>query len=457
MQQPFPTGTITFLFTDIEGSTKLWESHPDAMREAVARHDALLRQAVAENGGYLFKTTGDGIAAAFALAPDALLAALFAQTALFAEPWSADIVLRARMGLHTGAAELRDGDYFGTTLNRCARLMAAGHGGQTLLSDVTHELTRDTLPPDVSLLPLGEHRLKDLARPETIYQAGHPSLSTDFPPLRTLDETPNNLPQQLTSFIGREKPLAEVATLLAKTRLLTLTGSGGSGKTRLSLQTASNTLEQYSDGAWLVELAALAEPSLVLQAVAAALGVREQAGQTLTQTLTDFLRPKRLLLVLDNCEHLVKACATLVAILLRACPQIKVLATSREPLGIGGELTYRVPSLTLPDPKRKNDADGGIAVAVRGGTSVHRAGAVRKARLRGHERQRSRTGAALLAAGRHSHGDRTGSGKNPFSACGTNQRQIRQSLPLADGGGPQRVASTTNAPRADRLELRPSH
>ncbi|MBC8140206.1 MAG: adenylate/guanylate cyclase domain-containing protein [Armatimonadetes bacterium] len=346
----FPNGTITFLFSDIEGSTRLWEAHPDAMRLAVARHDFLLRQAVQENNGYLFKTTGDGIAAAFAVAAHGVATALAAQRALTAEPWAEQVVIRARMGLHTGAAELRDGDYFGTTLSRTARLMSAGHGGQTLLSDATHELCRDTLPESVSLLPLGEYRLKDLTRSETVYQMAHPALVADFPALRTLDNPafPNNLPQQLTSFVGREKALSEVADLLDKTRLLTLTGSGGSGKTRLSLQVAADALERYPDGTWQVELAPLSNPTLVPQTVALALGVKEQAGQTLAQTLTDYLKPRRLLLVLDNCEHLLGSCATLVAVLLRACPQVKVLATSREPLCIAGETTYRVASLTLP-------------------------------------------------------------------------------------------------------------
>ena len=348
-----PTGTLTFLFTDIEGSTKLWEAHPEVMRAAVARHDALLRQAVADNNGNLFKTTGDGIAAVFALAPDALAAAIAAQQALLAEPWPKPIVLRARIGLHTGTAEMRDGDYFGTTLNRCARLMAAGHGGQTLLSDVAHDLTRDALPPDVSLVALGEHRLKDLARPENVYQLAHPALTAEFPPLRTLDnpDTPNNLPQQVTSFIGREAVMADVRLLLGKTRVLTLTGSGGAGKTRLSLQVAADVLEQYQGGVWLVELASLADPGLVPQTVASVLGIKEQAGQTITQTLIAALKGKALLLLLDNCEHLLSACATLVAALIRACPNVTVLATSREPLGIGGETAYRVPSLSLPDAK----------------------------------------------------------------------------------------------------------
>ncbi len=258
------------------------------------------------------------------------------------------------MALHTGSAEERDGDYFGQTLNRVARLMAAGHGGQTLLSLAAQELTRDALPASTTLRDLGAHRLKDLARPEIVFQIVHSSLPADFPPLRSLDNPalPNNLPQQPTSFIGREAQVDEVKALLDKTRLLTLTGAGGSGKTRLSLQVAADLLDGEGDGVWLVELAALADPALVPQAVADVLGVKEQAGMTIQASLVEWLKPKRLLLVLDNCEHLIAACASLAADLLRNCPHVHILASSREPLNVAGEQTYRVPSLSLPDPKQ---------------------------------------------------------------------------------------------------------
>lgn len=257
------------------------------------------------------------------------------------------------MALHTGAAEERDGDYFGQPLNRVARLMAAGHGGQTLLSLATQELTRDFLPPAVSLLDLGERRLRDLARPEHVFQLLHPSLPAEFPPLRSLDNPalPNNLPQQVTSFVGREKEITQVRALLGKTRLLTLVGAGGAGKSRLSLQIAADLLTGTGDGVWLAELAAISDPALVTQAVADAMGVREEPGKPLARTLRDALRPKRLLLVLDNCEHLISACAAVVADLLRSCPDVHILASSREPLNVPGELVYRLPSLSLPDPK----------------------------------------------------------------------------------------------------------
>ncbi len=349
-----PTGTVTFLFTDIQGSTKLWEQNPDAMRPALARHDQLLHQSIEDNGGYVFKTIGDAFCAAFPTANQALNAALAAQIAVSAEPWELPTPLLVRMALHTGTTEERGGDYFGPPLNRVARLMAAGHGGQTLLSDVTQGLVRDALAPPATLLDLGKRRLKDLGRPEQVFQLQHPSLPAEFPALRSLDNPalPNNLPQQTTSFIGREKQMEEVKALLGKTRLLTLAGSGGSGKTRLSLQVAADLLDGDGDGVWLVELAALTDPALVPGAVAQVLGIKEEPGKPIQQTLVAALKAKRLLIVLDNCEHLVAACASLAADLIRNCPEVHILASSREPLNVAGEQTYRVPTLTLPDPKQ---------------------------------------------------------------------------------------------------------
>ncbi len=359
MRQP-PTGTVTFLFTDIEGSTRLWENSPDAMRPALARHDQILRETIAANSGYVFKTVGDAFCAAFATAPEAGQAALAIQRSLSAEPWATASPLRVRMALHTGVAEERDGDYFGQPLNRVARLLSAGHGGQTLLSLAAQELTRDRLPSSAALRDLGLRRLKDLDRPEHVFQLLHPSLPADFPPLRSLDnpDLPNNLPQQVTSFIGRGKEVAEVKTLLEATRLLTLAGAGGAGKSRLSLQVAADLLDRYFDGVWLVELAPLSDPALVPQAVADALGVREEPGKPIARTLTEWLRPKRLLLILDNCEHLVAACAALAADLLRNCPQARLLTSSREPLGVAGETVHRLPSLELPDLRRVQTVGG---------------------------------------------------------------------------------------------------
>jgi predicted ATPase/class 3 adenylate cyclase len=352
-----PSGTVTFLYTDIEGSTALWEQQPQAMRAAVARHDALLRDAIAAHDGHLFRTVGDGLCAAFATAPDALAAALAAQQALQVEDWHTLEPLRVRLALHTGAAESRAGDYVGSCLNRVGRLLAAGHGRQALLSQATADLARDTLPAGASLRDLGEHRLRDLVQPERIFQLLHPALPADFPPLRSLDAYPHNLPLQLTSFVGRAAEMAEVTRLLATTRLLTLTGTGGCGKTRLALQVAADQVDASPDGVWLVELAPLAEPDLVAQAVATVLGVREQPGQPILTTLVAWLKAKRLLLVLDNCEHLLDACAHLAESLLRACPSLVILATSRELLSTPGEVAWRVPSLTVPDPRQMTTAE----------------------------------------------------------------------------------------------------
>jgi predicted ATPase/class 3 adenylate cyclase len=351
-----PVGTVTFLFTDIEGSTRLWEHHPEEMQRALARHDVLLREAIEGNGGYVFKTVGDAFCAAFANAPEALAASVTAQQTLAGEPWPAVTPVRVRMALHTGTAEERDSDYFGPVLNRVARLLSTGHGGQTLVSAATYELIRDSLPKDVRLRDLGQHQLKDLVRAEQVYQIIPADLPEDFPPLKSLNNTPNNLPQQMTSFIGREKEVVAVGEMLAVNRLLTLTGAGGAGKTRLALQVAAEMLDHYPDGVWLVELASLSDPSLIPQTVARAVGIREQAGESIEQTLTDGLRSRNLLLVLDNCEHLLSACAHLVTALLRVCPGLRVLATSREPLGLSGEHVFRVPSLSVPDMSQGQSA-----------------------------------------------------------------------------------------------------
>jgi predicted ATPase/class 3 adenylate cyclase/Tfp pilus assembly protein PilF len=342
-----PTGTVTFLFTDIEGSARLWEEQPEAMREALVRHEGLLHEAIGAHQGYVFKLMGDQFCVAFGRPTDALASALGGQRALQAEPWEVG-PLKVRMALHTGEAEARGGDYFGPPLNRCARLLAAGHGGQVLLSHTAAHLVRDALPEGAQLRPLGEHRLRDLTQPEDISQLLHPDLPSDFPPLRSLAAFAHNLPLQLTSFVGREEEVAEVKRLLRSTRLLTLTGTGGAGKTRLALQVGADLLDGYPDGVWLVELAALTEAPLIPQAVLSALGLREEPQRPLTDTLVDSLRPKHALLILDNCEHVVQASAELAEQLLRSCPQVRILATSREVLRAEGEAVWRVPSLSLP-------------------------------------------------------------------------------------------------------------
>jgi class 3 adenylate cyclase len=353
MLNDLPTGTITFLFTDIEGSTQLWERHPEAMKAALARHDELLREAIESHTGRIVKTTGDGCHAVFASATDAVAAVVDAQRTFHLKhdrPLTTEHspLIRVRMGFHTGEAEFRDGDYYGSAVNRAARIMSIGHGGQVLISATTAGLIRDNLPPGVSLRDLGEHRLRDLSRPSHIYQVVVGDLPSDFPALKSLDANPGNLPVLLTSFVGRERELAEVKRLLATTRLLTLTGPGGTGKTRLSLQAAADLQTAFAHGAWLVELAPLADPALVPGAVAALFSLSPQPGLSLSDALHDYLRGKHLLLVLDNCEHLVEACARLAADLLAVAPRLTILASSREGLGIAGETTYHVPTLAFP-------------------------------------------------------------------------------------------------------------
>ncbi len=346
-----PRGTITFLLTDVEGSTRLWDRAPTAMPQAIARHYDILDQAIARHGGVrpLEQGEGDSVVAAFTRARDAVAAALDAQRALLAEDWPAHGQLRVRMALHTGDAQLRDEvNYFGAAVNRCARLRAVAHGGQVLLSGATAELVADHLPESVELIDLGVHRLRDLGRAERVYALGHPDLAGTVQPPRSLDQLPNNLPIQLTSFVGRARELVELDTLLASTRLLTLAGAGGCGKTRLALQLAADALDRYPDGVWFVELAPLSDPALIESALATTVGVRPFPGQTSLEAAVLHLAGHRALVLLDNCEHILETCAHLADALLRGCPDVTVLTTSREPLGVAGETTWRVPSLSLP-------------------------------------------------------------------------------------------------------------
>jgi predicted ATPase/class 3 adenylate cyclase len=347
-----PTGTVTFLFTDIEGSTKLWEDNAPAMQAALARHDELLRWAIEERGGYVFKTVGDAFCAAFPTAPDALETALESQQRLLEEQWSQmSGPLKVRMALHTGAAEERDGDYFGPAVNRVARLLSAGHGGQVLLSAASQEMVRDQLPAGAALIDLGERRLKDLFRPERVFQLIAPGLPPEFPPLKTLEARPNNLPLQPTPLVGREREVEEICKRLRseEVRLLTLTGPGGVGKTRLALQAGADLLEDFGDGVFFVSLATITDPELVSSAIAGPLGVKESAQQSLMESLKSYLHHKHLLLVLDNFEQVLEG-APLVGELVGACPKLKVLTTSRTPLSLYGEHEYSVSPLALPDP-----------------------------------------------------------------------------------------------------------
>ncbi len=350
MAERATTGIVTFLFTDIEGSTRLWEQHPERMSVALARHDALTRAAVEGNRGTVVKSSGDGAHAAFDDPLDAVRAALELQRELGGAIASSGIPLDVRCGLHLGFVERRDNDYYGKAVNRAARIMGAAHGGQVLLSHAVSDLVRDRLPAAVSVRDLGVVRLRDLTGPERVYQLVAPGLRREFPALRSLESRPNNLPAQLTSFIGRRHEQADVAKLLNGTRLLTMLGVGGIGKTRLSLQVAADAMEAYDDGAWFVDLATVTDPTLVPQALARALGVQEQSGAPMTETLCTHLRTRASLLVLDNCEHLLGACAALVNAILKATRVVRILASSREPLHVAGERTYALRPLSLPAP-----------------------------------------------------------------------------------------------------------
>jgi predicted ATPase/class 3 adenylate cyclase len=341
---------VTVLFTDIEGSTRLWEQDRSSMSAALARHDEILREAILASGGVVFATGGDGFAAAFESAPDALRDALDAQGRLQHEVWEPSSHLAVRMAIHTGDVLERDGDYFGPPLNRCARLMAVGHGGQVLCSGVSASLVSDQLPEGVHLSDLGTHGLRDLSEPEHIFQIIHPDLRSAFPPLRSLDSFRSNLPTQPTAFVGRDREVAAIVKSIADARIVTLCGVGGVGKTRLALQVAALVLPQYEDGAWLVELASVGAIEGVEEAVAAALGVQASPGGSTEQSVLDHLRNKSLLMVLDNCEHLLGAVAKFVEVGLRSAPGLTILATSREGLALSGEHVATVPSLQTPDP-----------------------------------------------------------------------------------------------------------
>jgi predicted ATPase/class 3 adenylate cyclase len=343
-----PTGTVTFLFTDIEGSTQRWESHREAMDDAVKRHDALLRDAIDRHNGYVFKAIGDAFCVAFARVSDAATAAFEAQRALSAEDFSTVGGLPVRIALHSGEASERNGDYFGPAVNRVARLMAIGHGGQVLLSGSTRELAHSDLPAGASLLDLGSHRLKDLTEPEQVWQLTIAGLPAEFPPLKSLDTIPNNLPIQQTSFRGRERDLEEAKSLLGQHKLLTLFGSGGVGKTRLALQVGAEVLDHYPDGVWLADFAPITDPELVSSIIAQELGMTQAEGRRVDESIPQWLKRKKLLLILDNCEHVLEAVAGIANAITRSCPDVRLLATSRQPLGVSGEKVSRLASLDVP-------------------------------------------------------------------------------------------------------------
>lgn len=347
-----PTGTVTFLITDLEGSTRLWEQEPgEEMRRALARHDAVFDEAVTRNRGVVYDRAGDGVLAVFESAVDAVAAALDAQL-VFAADRDAGL-LRARIGLHSDEGRFRaPGRYVNRPINRASRLMAVAHGGQTVLSGATAALARDALPEGVHLVDLGPHRLKDLAEPVQVFQLAHRSLLDAFPPLRSLESAPGNLPRQVTTFVGREREVGMLSDLVRERPLVTLTGVGGVGKTRLALQVAAEIVLDFPDGAWLCGLAAVLDPGAVWEAVGNGVQAPRQNGRATETSVVEYLGAKRALLVLDNCEHLLDAAAEVADAVARECPGVTVLATSREGLAVAGEQIVAVRSLGLP-----SDAD----------------------------------------------------------------------------------------------------
>jgi len=347
-----PTGTVSFLFTDVAGSTRLWDADREGMEASLAAHDRILTAAVEDHAGYVFSIAGDSYGAAFPTAAIAVDAALQAQVGLARESWTGPPI-RVRMGIHTGTSQERAGNYFGPEVNRAARVMSAANGGQVLVSGATAQLLAGGLAPPATLVDRDIHDLKDLDRPEHLYELRHPELPEVHAPLHTVDKTRFHLPAQLTSFVGRDSEVAQITELLGSSRLVTLTGSGGTGKTRLAMEAARTVEGDHPDGAWMVELGPVADDDLVVNEVADLWELRPGDGVPLERVVTAYLSTRRLLLVVDNCEHVLETVSALIGSLLVACPHITVLATSRGSLGIAGETVYRVPPMGLP----ADDAD----------------------------------------------------------------------------------------------------
>ncbi len=348
-----PTGIVTFLFTDIEGSTRLSQEYPDTLQSALDIHHAILKNAVESNNGYVFEIVGDAFCCAFQNAADAVRASVTTQLELANHKWN-DAVIKIRIGIHSGSAEWSNDQYTGyITLARVARVMSSAYGEQIIISSSTYELVKDKFDSvkelNITFRDLGERRLKDVINPIRLYQIIFPGLQEEFPPLKTLDARPNNLPAQLTSFIGREDLLQKLKNLFRQTRLLTLIGSGGSGKTRLAMQTAADIIDEFSNGVFITEIASVTDGALVVQTLLNSLGVKEEPGRTSDETLNSYLKDKEMLIIMDNCEHLINECAKLAEMLLSNCAKLKIIATSREALNCSGEQAFRVPSLSIPD------------------------------------------------------------------------------------------------------------
>jgi len=351
MIQNLPSGLVTFLFTDIEGSTRLWENHPEAMRIALERHNILVKEAIESNEGIVFKTVGDSFCSVFKKGINGLQAALVIQRALNSEIWPDKIrAIRVRIGIHSGDANAQEGDYFGPPLNLTARIEAAGHGGQILISLATQEVVRDVLPNGITLIELGSCRLKDISSPVMIFQVSSPDLPSDFPAIKTFDLQTINLPSMATQFIGRKREVSALIKLLKQdnVRLVTLTGPGGIGKTRLSIEVAQKLYHDFDDGIFFVELAPITDSDFILAAIAGTFGISESGDESLLETLLQFLQKKQILIVIDNFEHVIDG-ADVISSLISGVPKLKILTSSRELLYLYGEFEYPVPPLGLPD------------------------------------------------------------------------------------------------------------
>src|SRR3954469_8308813 len=342
---PLPIGTVALLFTDIEASTRLWQEQPDAMRRALARHDQLLRHSIEDHHGRLVKSTGDGALAVFSTAAEAVGAAISAQQAIAAEPWPLPQPLKVRMGVHVGPAEHRDGDYYGAAVNLTARLTSVAHGGQIVVSLATEEMAVGQLPSEVGLLDLGEHSLRDVIRLERVFQVVHPQLPRQFPRLRSQNPVRGNLVSPTSTFVGRRRDVIVITDLLRECPIITLVGVGGVGKTRLALEVATRSVDGFRDGVWFVALAGVGDEALVDEALATTLQVAPRPEATLRETVLDHVRDKNMLVVLDNCEHLVEAVSGLLDEAIGTAPDLRVLVTSREGLGVAGE---RVVPVSVP-------------------------------------------------------------------------------------------------------------
>ncbi len=431
VQPANPSGTVTLVFTDIEGSTSLLQTLGDRYPAVLADHHRLIREAFAKHGALERGSAGDGLYFVFQAAGSAVQAAVDGQLAVAAWPWPDNARVRDRMGLHTGEPVQATEGYIGLDVHRAARICAAGHGGQILVSQTTHDLVAGQLHAPMGLIDLGAHRLRSLEGPaQRLYQVSGPGLEADFPPPRTSEAPRNNLRLEVTSFIGREREIGLAAGILEHASLLTLTGPGGVGKTRLGLRLARTVLDQFDDGVWIVECGALSDPAIVLTSVAGVLGLAEQRGRPLQSTIVEHLKGKRLLLVLDDCDPVLSACAELAEALVRTCPLVRVVVTSREALGVPGESIMPIASLATPESgsnARPRRARGDRCLP-----ALRRAGPGGPAGVRADPGERPGRRPAVPPARRRPAGDRARRRPRPGPAGRADRGPPRRSLPSPD-------------------------